>query len=118
MYNHGEADGRSHPVVIAGAFHIRGPPSVTHGEVEADSAMPQAKEDPTPKDTIVEVVAELPWFVDLWESERVVKVHILLKQESKEAMPAGEYCVIEHRKPVQEKYLAGKSIEEGEIEFS
>jgi hypothetical protein len=32
-------------------------------------------------------------------------------------MPAGEYCVIEHRKPIQEKDLAGKSIEEGEIEF-
>ncbi len=32
-------------------------------------------------------------------------------------MPAGEYSVIEHRKPIQEIYLAWKSIEQCEIEF-
>lgn len=45
-------------------------------------------------------------------------VYIFLKQESEEAMPTGEYSIVEHRQPVKEIYLSTESIKEGKIELS
>jgi hypothetical protein len=79
--------------------------------------MPNSHKDPFPKDVVIKVKVELTSFVNLRIPVSIVIICVLLQEQREERMPTGKDRVVEHRKPVKEKYLAAEAVKKREVEF-